>query len=143
MAGGRSLDPAEREWRFMTDGGGHRKAWTVILIAAIAAAAVPIYLFDPAEACVFPPCPVHWIFRVYCPGCGTLRAVHHLLHGRVADGFRMNPGMVVLLPVLIGLLLKPGWAGKAWVAWAIGAFLVLYCIARNLPFQPFSLLAPH
>jgi hypothetical protein len=127
----------------MISGGGHRKARTVILIMACALAAVPVYLFDPVEVCVFPPCPVHWIFRVYCPGCGTLRAFHNMLHGRIAEGFRMNPGMIVLLPVLLCLLLKPEWAGKAWVAWAIFAFLVLYCIARNLPFHPFCLLAPH
>ena len=127
----------------MTDGCRHQMVWKIILIGAMAIAAVPVYLFDPAEVCMFPPCPVHWAFRVYCPGCGTLRAVHYLLHGRIAEGFWMNSGMIALMPVLVWLLLKPEWADKAWVAWAIFAFLLLYCIARNLPFHPFYLLAPH
>ncbi|MGN1359189.1 MAG: DUF2752 domain-containing protein [Kiritimatiellia bacterium] len=35
-----------------------------------------------------------------CPGCGTLRGLHALLHLRFAEAWQLNPFMVVSLPLL-------------------------------------------
>jgi len=53
-----------------------------------------IVLYDPAEAHFFPQCPLHALTGLYCPGCGTTRVFHHLLHGDPAGAFAMNPLML-------------------------------------------------
>ena len=55
----------------------------------------------------------------------------------------MNPLFVVSLPLLGLLWLFPRWQRKAWVGWLVLAVVVVYWIARNLPFWPLVLLAPH
>lgn len=55
----------------------------------------------------------------------------------------MNSLMVLFLPFLAFLVLKPEWAYKRWMPWACFAVLILYGILRNIPVWPFSLLAPH
>jgi hypothetical protein len=77
---------------------GHR-----LLTAAFAAGVVGVVMlavFDPATSGVFPPCPVRYLTGWYCPGCGSLRAVHQLLHGNLRTAWAMNPLTVVLLPFL-------------------------------------------
>ncbi len=101
-----------------------------------------LFLFDPAEAHFFPKCPLHVLTGLYCPGCGTTRAAHHLLHGDLAEAFAMNPLMVVSAPVLILLFFKKEWAARTWAAWTAFAVLILYGVLRNIHAWPFCLLAP-
>src|SRR5580700_1516854 len=74
------------------------------LLAAMLAAFLGLVLleiFDPATSGIFPPCPVHYLTGWYCPGCGSLRAIHQLLHGNLRAAWAMNPLTVVLLPFLM------------------------------------------
>ncbi|MGO8690720.1 MAG: DUF2752 domain-containing protein [Thermoguttaceae bacterium] len=122
----------------------HRRRLLVLAVgvAALAGAAL-LYVVDPAKPGVFPPCPFHALTGLHCPGCGSLRATHQLLHGHLAAALRMNPLFVVSLPLLGLLWLFPRWQRKAWVGWLVLAVVVVYWIARNLPFWPLVLLAPH
>ena len=101
-----------------------------------------LFLFDPQASRWFPPCPFHLATRYYCPGCGSTRAMHCLLHGRVAHAITMNPLMVISIPVLGLMFLNPSWIYKRWVPWFAFGTLVAYGIARNIPYWPFILLAP-
>ncbi len=114
----------------------------VVLTVLTGIVVILLFVFDPSETRIFPPCPSWTLFRIYCPGCGNARAFHNLLNGRFVAAFRLNPGMVILAPFLVALLVKPKWAYKPWVAWSAFIFLMLYSILRNLPFWPFNLLAP-
>lgn len=83
----------------MTSPGARR---AVIILAATAAltAAIVIYaVFDPA-ANFFPRCPVKMATGLDCPGCGTQRALHALLHGDFVGALRFN----ALLPFSFALL---------------------------------------
>lgn len=102
-----------------------------------------LFLCDPAFTRVFPPCPFHWLTGLNCPGCGSLRAMHSLLHGRVGEAFGLNPLLVLSIPLLAALLLRGSWAYKVWVPWMAFALLVAYGALRNIPVWPFVLLAPH
>ncbi len=65
----------------------------------------------------------------------------------------MNPVAVVLAPlVALGIAqhafprLAPRWAAErapVRSVWLVFALLVVYGVLRNLPFEPFRLLAPH
>ncbi len=126
------------------------------LFAAMLAAFVGLALlaiFDPATSGIFPPCPVHYLTGWYCPGCGSLRAIHQLLHGNLRAAWAMNPLTVVLLPFLsYGLVssaflelrgreLPQPFLRAAWIR-ALCVVIVLFGILRNLPLHPFDWLAP-
>lgn len=122
------------------------------LVAALAAG-VMLALFDPATSRFFPPCPVHYFTGWYCPGCGSLRAVHQLLHGNLQAAWAMNPLTVTLLPFLgYGLashaMLEvrgqrlPQIVLAATCVRGLGLAIILFGIMRNLPIYPFDLLAP-
>src|ERR1700704_6567241 len=85
------------------------------VLAAAAAAIVMLRVFDPATSGMFPPCPVHSLTGWYCPGCGSLRAIHQLLHGNLRAAWAMNALTVMLLPFLsYGLVsfLLVEWRGR-------------------------------
>lgn len=58
---------------------------------AVAAGLASLFFIDPAHGGFFPPCPVHWAMGLYCPGCGSLRATHELLHENVLRAAEFNP----------------------------------------------------
>ena len=123
------------------------------MLTAGLAAVVLLRSFDPATSGLFPPCPIHSLTGLYCPGCGSLRAVHQLLHGNLRAAWAMNPLSVMLFPFLAyGLASEAAfyWRGRPlpqftlpaiWIR-ALCAAILLFGIARNLPFHPFDLLAP-
>jgi hypothetical protein len=122
-------------------------------IATAAASIVMLAVFDPATSGVFPPCPVWYLTGWYCPGCGSLRAIHQLLHGNLHAAWSMNPLMILLLPFVcyglashaLGAIRGRGlpqlFLPAIWIR-ALGAVIIVYGIVRNLPFHPFDLLAP-
>ncbi len=101
-----------------------------------------LYLFSPTQTVIFPPCLIHSLTGYHCPGCGSLRAVHNLLHGNVGEALSLNPLMVVSIPVVGAMLLKPAWFYKPWVPWMTLGIIIFYGIARNIPIEPFIWLAP-
>ena len=44
-------------------------------------------------------CPTAALTGLHCPGCGSTRGLHALLHGDVAAAWRFNPAMVLVLPL--------------------------------------------
>ena len=101
-----------------------RKLLMLATAVAVLGCATLLYRVDPAKGGAYPPCPLHAMTGYYCPGCGSLRAVHRLLHGQLATAFRMNPLLVASLPVLGLLWLFPDWQRKRWVPWLALAIVV-------------------
>ena len=123
------------------------------VLAVIVAVSAFLFLFDAAGSALYPPCPFHLLTGLYCPGCGTLRALHQLLHGNLPQALHMNPLMVLLLPFLgyafvsysmqairrrplTSFLLPPFWI------WLLLGIVVAFAVLRNIPIHPFLLLAP-
>ncbi|MCX7835597.1 MAG: DUF2752 domain-containing protein [bacterium] len=112
-----------------------------------------LYGFDPLTSKFYPPCIFYRLTHWYCPGCGTGRALHALLHLQWKQAFSYNP---ILFPMLIFL----GWdkirsyyqlSGKWYLLpqkwqpyreWILVGVVMLYWIARNIPLYPFSCLSP-
>lgn len=123
------------------------------LLGMAAAGATLLFFFDPSTAGFYPSCPFHALTGLYCPGCGTCRALHALLHGNVAEAFWFNPLTVLALPLLIYLLAPYVAFGlgarKVSVAsvparytWVLLWTILAYWVLRNVPYYPFTLLAP-
>lgn len=65
-----------------------------LLITALPAAAILVaaWFFDPTDASGFwPRCPIKWATGFDCPGCGSSRALHALVHGHPLQALRFNP----------------------------------------------------
>ncbi len=123
--------------------------WVAPLVAAIGALAV-LYLFSPEQHSFYPKCIFFTLTGMTCPGCGALRATHHLLHGQFASAFHFNPLAVISFPFLVGAFVAYAFhvvRGRdfsperlAMPRWIWGGFAagILFAIARNLPFAPFA-----
>ena len=131
-----------------------RTMWAICLGLMLAGSvAVVLFLFDPARSAIYPVCHFHKLTGWHCPGCGSLRALHHLTHGELAAAFSCNPLLIVSLPVLAWLagrrLIRrrseraplPS-AVKLAALWVVVGVIVLFGILRNLPFPAFGWMSP-
>jgi hypothetical protein len=130
----------------------HRLHVAAILGGGIAAAYV-LYAFNPVNSALYVPCPFHALTGLYCPGCGSLRTIHHLLHGHLQTAVGLNPLMVLSLPFLGYRFLSYAMVGirgrslsdvfvPALFIWMYLGVVLLFWVIRNISLYPFSLLAP-
>ena len=126
-----------------------------LAVTAFAVAAIGAWLlwnFDPsAPGSLFPPCVFRLVTGYYCPGCGLTRMLHALVHGDVARAASMNVLALAGLPVLgaiavdthydrrllRGRMRSLVYAGRFWLVAAL-----VFGVLRNLPWAPFTALAP-
>lgn len=73
-------------------------------VALLCLAGYVYYSFNPSLYAFFPPCPFRTLTGLPCPGCGSQRAIHCLLHLNVAGAFRQNALLVLSLPIVLLLL---------------------------------------
>lgn len=131
---------------------GLTTALLLFLLLAAGAVAAILFLFDPAKHGFYPFCLFHRTTGWLCPGCGSLRAFHHLLNGELALALRHNLLVVLSLPLFLflagrlilsalGRPVRPLTIPGRWI-WLGLAVLILFGIARNLPFAQTLWLAP-
>jgi len=129
------------------------KRWDVILLFCVIPGGAFLYFVPPGEGSVYPPCFFHTMTGFYCPGCGITRAVYHLLHGEFIRALSYNPLVVPLFLLALSAIIARLYSlftGKRLnfpdistrFAWLLVFLVLFYWIARNLPFFPFTLLAP-
>jgi hypothetical protein len=129
----------------------------IVLSLAVAApiAASILYNYSPSENTFYPGCFFNQTTGLHCPGCGATRCVHALLHLDIEQALAWNPLFVVLLPFILIGFARSGyqmWTGRrlaplaSWPGRGTKALLWLflaYWVARNIPYEPFTWLAPH
>jgi hypothetical protein len=115
---------------------------TVFALLLFGAALLILGLFNP-DHYHFLRCPFLTLTGFKCPGCGSQRAIHYLLHGDVVQAARMNllfiPGIVYAGTGFLLSAFQPNgwtaiqqkWYGKnaAYVALVV---IVVFWIGRNL-----------
>jgi len=114
-----------------------------LLVAAIFGAGI-CYFIPPS---CFPPCPLHALTGLNCPGCGATRAAHELTHGHVRTALHLNALFVLAIPGLVLTWLwrrstMAAWSLKPVVWWLLLGVVVVFGISRNIPVSPFTWLAP-
>jgi hypothetical protein len=121
-------------------------------IGLSALAAGILFCFDPNSHGFYPICLFHRTTGLLCPGCGSLRALHQLMHGHLSAAFHFNPLLIVALPLVLyfGALyalrtlrhdpVRPSFSAK-WV-WLFVGIGLAFGVWRNLPGSPFAML-PH
>ena len=116
------------------------------LIATGLALGVVMYRFDPSQGGIYPICLFRRMTGLMCPGCGSLRAIHQLLHGHLARAFQFNPLLVTLMPVGLWFGLASwrraktraevadgGRMGSAKWLWVCVALGLAFTVWRNIP----------
>ena len=136
----------------------HKHKNTVAIKKALVGVCVPLLLltgtFIFAVFRIPFVCPLYMLLHIYCPGCGSGRASYSIVHLRPVEAFRYNPLFVIALPFLSYYILAqylryvfgftklpmvhPGKKTMLVILVAVIAFFIL----RNIPFYPFTLLAP-
>ena len=123
------------------------------LLIGFTGLAVLFFILDPAKHDLFPRCLFNSITGYYCPGCGSQRAVHSLLHldfaGVVSYNFLFLPAALLIFyhylhPVLnrfFGWKLPNVFYFRNTPLIILGV-IMLFWILRNIPFYPFTILAP-
>jgi hypothetical protein len=139
-----SADPAA--------GRGRRAIIAALGVLVLAAAALLLREYGRGDW--LPGCVFHRFTGLHCPGCGMTRGTVAALHGEFGWAFRHNPVGMILLPLaMVGLGLElAGWVrGRPlpwrlsvgrYGGWVIVGILIAFFLLRNLPWWPFTLLAP-
>lgn len=139
-----------------------RRLVRIGLLLVLAGLVVGVLLFvannHPSTYTYFPKCQLHSLTGLHCPGCGLTRSVHALLNGEVSQALAYNVLWPIALPLIAFTFGKSLWswawgdlprrkARKPWLpAWApyvLMGLLLAFSVARNIPYHPFTLLAPH
>ena len=105
-------------------------------------------LLDTPLRVLSPPCALHALTGLHCPGCGVTRATRALLHGDFAAAWNLNQLFMILLPLglifcLQSAVLERPYRGSGKLGMTILTVAVLFGILRNIPVAPFTVLAPH
>jgi len=112
-------------------------------VGMVLAAAALLFAFDPATTWWFPSCPLNALTGWLCPFCGSLRALHALLHGAPLAAWTLNPlttaGTAAAVSALALDAFRPAGIARAerlllWCCTTRGVALALtFTVWRNIP----------
>ena len=118
-----------------------RSAWVAMILTGIVVVLI-YYAYDPAASRWFPRCPFLLLTGLQCPGCGSQRAVHSLLHLDVMSALHYNSLLVVSLPAVLFLCYvelmrerRPRLytsVHRPAVIWTVFTLFMLWWIGRNV-----------
>jgi hypothetical protein len=126
----------------------NRRVTVALVWLTLAVGATYLFIFEPGKTGFFPVCPFRAITGFTCPGCGSTRGLHRLLHGDVVTAFELNPLLVLSLPFLLYALLRYTNAAvrgrplkrtqlDAKYIWLLLVVILSFWVFRNTPFYPF------
>ena len=114
----------------------------VLVIAALLLFGFIYYALDPSASALFPKCAFHSLTGYKCPGCGSQRAVHALLHGHVAAAFGHNALLFIVVPWIALCLFAEGQRlrnprlyarlNAPLLVWLLLALVLLWWLLRNI-----------
>lgn len=81
-----------------------RRVLLTAAIIALVAIATAYYMLGP-ESGLYPRCMFRQLTGYDCPGCGSQRAIHALLHGHIAEAWYHNALLLIEIPLMAALLI--------------------------------------
>ena len=130
----------------------NKNLYFALVTLVLLSLSIVFYRYNPVKYGFFPRCPFFTLTGYDCPGCGSQRAIHSLLHGKLEEAVRYNMLLVLSIPFLVihffykikAVILKKD------IRWAviyhpltpkvIFVVVMLFWITRNIPFYPFNVL---
>ena len=126
----------------------YRRSTVIAIWSLLLAGAAYLFVFEPGKTGFFPLCPFRLVTGLNCPGCGTTRALHQILHGHFLTAFTLNPLLLIAIPFMLFAFLRytvivmrggvprPN-ALPAPYIYAIFFIVLSFWIFRNTPYYPF------
>lgn len=144
----------------------------ISVISVLVCGLALLYFFiDARYADFFPKCPFFVFTGLYCPGCGSQRAASALLHGDIIKAIHYNVMLAASLPLILYsacvsirttiYLITRDFGEKRTMlnlfrpepipqkifyspvfVKVLLVVIVLFWVLRNIPFYPFTVLAP-
>lgn len=121
------------------------KGFVIILLTGIC------YAFFWSQTGIAIPCLFYKITGLYCAGCGISRMCLSILQAQFYQAFRWNPGVFVMIPVLLFYLISESYYDitqkekknqkvRTVILSILIFYFILYTILRNISY--FSYLVP-
>jgi len=121
------------------------RTMTGLVLAALLGGLAVVYRFSPTEYSFYPRCPIYLTTHWLCPGCGSTRALHALLHLQIQSALHYNALFTLLFPfVCLWLGFNCYWtlrydqfpklAFPRSLAVVLTVTVVLFTVARNTMF---------
>lgn len=132
--------------------GSKGRRWLAVGAGLVLAGLALLHVFSPETSGFYPRCGLYVLTGLHCPGCGSLRALHHLTHGRLEAAVDSNALLILGLAGGLAWSLVC-WIGRKPILPRVGraaprillGLLILsavFGLLRNLPWYPFAVLAP-
>jgi Protein of unknown function (DUF2752) len=130
-----------------------RMAWWWLGALPLIACGIVLFLFNPSQYSFYPRCALYTMTGIYCPGCGSTRALYQLVHGHLLTALHYNLLLILSLPFVgyyswrcarnwaAGETLPPLPLSGRWLKFLV-AVIIIFTILRNIPCAPFTWLAP-
>lgn len=129
-----------------------RKFWLLAFSSLFAVVGAGTFLALKPSWLKLPPCFFHEATGLYCPGCGSTRALQRILQGDLFGAFRCNlltiPGLVSVVYLFV-LEMYDLWVGVSrfcksalWLGQVLLVLLIAFAILRNIPWHGFDFLRP-
>jgi hypothetical protein len=118
--------------------------YAVIVLTGTMLAGLLYFRFNPAGSPLFPKCPFLLLTGLKCPGCGSQRAIHALLHLDFRAAWSQNALLIASLPYLFLLIAAqvtrffspyatfPVRIQRPAVIWTYLAIVLLFWVTRNV-----------
>jgi hypothetical protein len=127
----------------------YRRSTVITIWLLLLAGSVYLYVFEPGKTGFFPPCLFRALTGLTCPGCGSTRAMHQILHGHFETAFMLNPLFLLAIPFLLYAFLRYSVvvlrggiprqnALPASYIYALFVIVVSFWVFRNTPLYPFA-----
>ncbi len=123
---------------------GKRRVFTLLGIVVLISLALFYFMVDPEMSRIMPQCVFHRLTGYDCPGCGSQRMIHSLLHADFRSAWNHNPFLMIMIPVILfytWLDLFPGKTPRLFRIFhsplmiaGLGAAIILWGVLRNIPF---------
>ncbi|HSE16673.1 MAG TPA: DUF2752 domain-containing protein [Pyrinomonadaceae bacterium] len=84
----------------------YRRSTVIAIWSVLLAGAAYLFVFEPGKTGLFPICLFRFATGYTCPGCGSTRAMHQLLHGHFLTAFELNPLFLLAIPFLLFALVR-------------------------------------
>ena len=126
----------------------YRRSTVIAIWSVLLAGVAYLFVFEPGKTGLFPVCLFRFLTGYQCPGCGSTRAMHQLLHGHIVAAFMLNPFFLVAIPFLLYALVRYSTVVMrggvphhnrlpAPYIYALFFAVLSFWIFRNTPFYPF------